>query len=159
VVMLCADDELGCAVTERCLLRVARMCWWKGERVWCGGKNVDACLWKRERGSRDERSRFSGRRALRPRKVVVGCRSPHSSQDQTLCIHTVYIVDCGDYSVKVPGPYIFNGVAGANPSNVIISCADFAFNASVYLSDVGFVHMSKYASVPMIGHLRCRGHS
>jgi hypothetical protein len=38
VVMLYADDGLGCAVTESCLLRVARMCWWKSERVWCGGR-------------------------------------------------------------------------------------------------------------------------
>ena len=32
-------------------------------------------------------ARFSGRRALRPRKVVVGCRSPHIWQIRLLYIH------------------------------------------------------------------------
>ena len=45
--MLCADDGVGCAVTESCLLRVARMSWWKGEGFW-GGENGDACVWERE---------------------------------------------------------------------------------------------------------------
>jgi hypothetical protein len=46
--------------------------------------------------------------------------------------------------------YIFNGVTGAKSFVVIIFCVDFAFNACIYLSDVGFVHMSKYASAPIL---------
>jgi hypothetical protein len=57
---------------------------------------------------------------------------------------------CGHYNVEELCLYIFNGVTGAKSFVVIIFCVDFAFNACIYLSDVGFVHMSKYASAPIL---------
>lgn len=71
-------------VTEMCLLRVARMWWWwKGEREGVGRMSMLAFGKSRQTFF----ARFAGRRA-RPRKVVVGCRSPTSLLADSITLHT-----------------------------------------------------------------------
>ena len=83
------------------------------------------------RGSRDERSsRFAGRRALRPRKVVVGCRSLHSPQVQILYIHVLYTCPVRLAVVTISGRnllhlLVFNGGTGAILLVAVLSYPSF----------------------------------